>query len=319
MAISEEELLMRLALPVRGGLFLAAWAVAFGQPRVDNVLIKMVPPGTLSLSGTHMDQIRNTDLYRKLVESRKLPQLDFFAHQTGFDPRRDVREFLLADTRSGGAILARGTFHINPESHKDAKVIRHGEYNVIVSGGGAFCVLDSTLVAAGDVESVLAVLDEWKSGTHMAAQPLLAQASQVDPSSQVWGVSASFAGFPANHMPSTGTGIDFSKIFRGLRNIWFQADFSSGLKGEVHGSTATDQDAANLRDTAKGLIGFGRLSVPENQPDMLKVWDGIAVEQDGRSVAIRADIPTGLLDRLIQLFAAPSGRGFGLLPAIPGR
>ena len=81
----------------------------------------------------------------------------------------------------------------------------------------------------------------------------------------------------------------------------------------------SDQDAANLRDTAKGLIGFGRLSVPENQPEMLKVWDGIVVEQDGRSVAIRADIPTELLDRLIQLLAAPSGRGFGLLPAIPGR
>lgn len=306
-----------MRLPV---LYLAALALAFGQPRVDNVLIKMVPPGSLSLLGTHMDQIRNSELYRKLVESRKLPQLDLFSRQTGFDPRQDVREFLLADTPSGGAILARGTFHINPESHKDAKVIRHGEYNVVVSGGGGFCILDGTLVVAGDVASILASLDEWKSGTHTAAQPLLAQANQVDPSSQVWGVSAGFAGFPANHMPGTGTGIDFSKIFKGLRNIWFQADFISGFRGEVHGSTATDQDAVNLRDTAKGLIGFGRLSVPENQPEMLKVWDGIMVEQEGRSLAIRADIPAALLDRLIQLLgSAPSGRGFGLLPAPPPR
>jgi hypothetical protein len=304
-----------MRLPV---LFLAALSVASGQPRVDNVLVKMVPPGSLSLVGTRMDRIKDTDLYRKLVESKKLPQLDSFAEQTGFDPRRDVREFLLADTRSGGVILARGSFHMNPASRKGGHLVRHGEYNVVASGGAGFCILDSTLVVAGDLESTLASLDEWTSGTHTAAQPLLAQAKQVDPSSEFWGVSNGFAGFVANHMPSTGTGIDFSKIFRGVSNIWFEADLTGDLKGEIHGLTATERDAVNLRDTAKGLIGFGRLSVPENQPAMLKLWDGISVEQDGRSVAIRADIPPVLIEQLIQLLgSAPASRGMGLLPAPP--
>ncbi|MGD1069558.1 MAG: hypothetical protein ABSB15_05400 [Bryobacteraceae bacterium] len=307
-----------MRLPI---LLLAAFSCASGQPRVDNVLVKMVPPGSLSLVGTRMDAIKDTDLYRKLVESRNLPQLDLFARQTGFDPRRDVREFLLVDTRSGGVILARGTFRINADELLEGRrIVRHGEYNVTATGGTGFCILDSTLVVAGDLESVLASLDEWKSGTHTAAQPLLAEAKEVNPSSHVWGVSAGFAGFPANHMPATSTGVDFSKILKGLKNIWFQADFTGGFKGEIHGATATDEDAVNLRDTAKGLIGFGRLSVPQNQAEMLKLWDGIAVEQDGRSLKIRADIPTELLDRLIQLIgSAPSGRGRALLPALPPR
>ena len=70
--------------------------------------------------------------------------------------------------------------------------------------------------------------------------------------------------------------------------------------------------AVNLRDTAKGLIGFGRLSVPENQPEMLKLWDGMTVEQQARSVTVKADIPQNLVDRLVEMLnSAQSGRGRG--------
>jgi len=294
-------------------VFLLIAAIATAEPRVDNVLVKMVPPGTTSLVGAHMDSIRNTELFRKLVEARKLPQVDQFARDTHFDPRRDVKELLFANTASGGVVLARGTFRVNPEPLKDITVIRHGEYVIRGSAAAGFCILDSTLAVAGDMASVTAALDEWKSGGHTAAQPLLAHARQVNPQSQFWGVSIGFAGFLANHMPHLSSGIDFSKIFRGLDDTWFEADLTGNFKGQIHGTAATEQDAINLRDTAKGLIGFGRLSVPENQPELLKLWDGFAVEQQGRQVTIRADIPTAQIDRLVQMFAtsAAPGRGRG--------
>lgn len=285
-------------------------AALFAQPRIDNVLVRMVPPGSTSLVGARMDQLRATDFYRKLVERRKLPQVDEFAKDTGFDPRRDVRELLFASTATGGVLLARGTFHVNPEPLKDAQTVRHGGYAITASGSNGFCILDATLAAAGDLPSLEAALDEWKSGAHTAARPLLARAGQVAPGSQFWGVSTGFAGFLAEHMPRAASGIDFSKIFKGLEDTWFQADFSGNFQFEVRGVTATDQDAVSLRDTAKGLIGFGRLSVPENQPEMLKLWDGITVEQQGRAIAIRADVPPELIDRLVQMVAG-AGRGGG--------
>ena len=104
-------------------------------------------------------------------------------------------------------------------------------------------------------------------------------------------------------MPRTSSGIDFSKIFRGLQNTTFQASFAAGLQAQVHGVTATDQDAANLRDTARGLIGFGRLSVPENRPELLKLWDGIRVEQEGRNIAIHADVPQSLVDQVVHMLS----------------
>jgi hypothetical protein len=289
--------------------------LAHAQPVPDNVLVKMTPPGTTSLVGARMDQIKATEFYRRLVEQQKLQQIDRFAKETGFDLRRDVREMLFAGSAAGGVLLARGTFRIQPEPlrRSQAKPIRHGGYTIWSLGDSGFCILDATLAAAGDLKSLEAALDEWTSGTHTAARPLLAQAREVDAKAQFWGVSTGFATFLADNMPRAGGragGIDFSRIFRGLEDTWFQADFRTGFHGDLHGRTAAEQDAVNLRDTAKGLVGFGRLSVPENQPEMLKLWDGITVEQQGKSLTIRAEIPQNLVDQLVRMLSsAPGGRG----------
>ena len=96
-------------------------------------------------------------------------------------------------------------------------------------------------------------------------------------------------------------------IFRSLQDYWFQADFSAGLRAEVHGTTRTEKDAINLRDAVRGMVGLGRLNVPENQPELLRVWDGITVDQQGRSITIHADIAQDLIDKMVQMLnSAPA-------------
>lgn len=306
---------MRLAL-----LLLLLAGLCTADPKFDNVLIRMVPPGSISLVGAHMDAIRQTDLYRRMLAERKLPDVDRFAAETGFDPRRDVRELLYV-TAPGetNVMLARGTFRPNLSSMRDLKLVRHGEYNIFVTTDGkaaerkaGFCILDSTLAAAGDLAGIEAALDEWKSGPHTGAQPLLARVHAASPGAQLWGVSTGVAGFLADYMPRANNGIDFSRILRGLEDTWFEADFAAGLRASLHGRTQTDQDAVNLRDAAKGLIGLGRLSVPENQPELLRVWDGIAVTQDGRNLLVSANIPENLMDKLVAMFSPAPGRGRGV-------
>jgi hypothetical protein len=100
--------------------------------------------------------------------------------------------------------------------------------------------------------------------------------------------------------------VNFSRIFSGLEDTWFEADFTAGLHASVHGRARTDQDAASLRDAAKGLIGFGRLSVPENQPELVRLWDGITVTQESRALTINADIPENLIEKLVEMFNSPA-------------
>jgi hypothetical protein len=301
---------MRLAL-FSCAIFTAG--LCHAGPRIDNVLIRMVPPGTNGLVGAHMDQILGSALYQKLAEQQKLPQLDQFARETGFDPRRDVREILSATTDNGTVLLARGKFNVNQAPMAGLKVVRHGEYSIRVIDQSGFCILDSTLAAAGQIPALEAALDEWKSnGSHHAPDPLLKSVGSLNPQTPLWGVSTGFAQFLAENMPRAGAnGIDFSSIFKGIQNTWFSADVSSGFTGGIHCMTATEKDAQNLRDAAKGLIGLGRLSVPENKPDLLKFWDGFTVEQDGRSFSLSADISGDLIDEMAQMLSAPSGRGRG--------
>jgi hypothetical protein len=283
-------------------------------PRIDNVLKKMVPPGSTSLVGAHMDAIRQTDFYRRMVSERKVPDLDRFTAETGFDPRSDVRELLYVTTPGEkNVLLARGKFHVNTTTSRELKLVRHGDYNIYVNpdGSAGFCILDSTLAVAGELPAIEAALDEWKSGSHNAAQPLAGRLSAVSPSVQLWGVSTGVARFLARYMPHAGNGVNFSRIFEGLEDTWFEADFTSGLHASVHGRAQTDQDAASLRDAAKGLIGFGRLSVPENQPELVRLWDGIQVTQESRALTINADIPENLVDKLVEMFnpQAPGRKG----------
>jgi hypothetical protein len=301
-------------------LLLAA-ALAQGAPRIDNVLIRMVPPGPTSLVGAHMDQLTASDLYQKMIAQQKLPQIDRFARETGFDPRHDVREILMVYGPQGTVLLARGNFNLKQDPVAGMKVVRHGQYIIRTlpppSGSAAgttapsgFCVLDSSLAVAGEVPAVEAALDEWEQkGAHKAADTLLATVNDVNEQAALWGVSTGFAKFLAGNLPGAGNGLDFSAIFRGIESSWFSASVGSGLQASIHCTTATEKDAMNLRDAAKGLIGFGRLSVPQNKPDLLRFWDAFTVDQAGRSFTLNADISGDLIDQMVQFLSAPGGRG----------
>ena len=284
-------------------------SIAAAQPRVDNVLERMVPPGSTGLVGARMDLIKQTEIYKKMVATQSLVQVDEFARETGFDPRRDVRELLFVTTPQGAVMLARGTFHLKPALLKNAQKTRHRQYDIWGQGRSGFCILDSTLAAAGDIPALEAALDEWTSGTHAAAHGLLGYVATVNPQDQIWGISTGAGNFLAEHPPAANSGLDFSKIFRSLQDYWFQADFSAGLRSEVHGTTRTEKDAVNLRDAVRGVVGLGRLNVPENESELLKVWDGITVDQQGLSVAIHADVAQDLIDKMVQMLNA--------VPALP--
>jgi len=294
-------------------------AAAHGAERIDNVLKQLVPRDAVSLFGAQMDQVKTSPLYQKLVAQQKLTQLDEFAAETNFDPRRDVRELLIASnlTRKSGVLLARGNFHVAPEAFSKIKEMRRSIYKGYVlwtnpAQEAGFCILDSTLAIAGPTASMRASLDQYLARGKVEPSSLLQKAMAVPMRNQIWLVSDGGSDFIGNNMPETGPAANFARIFRNLESAQFQADLSRGLYAFVQGSCKTDADAKSLADAARGLIGFGRLSVPESQPQFLRVWDAVQVSQQGRVLSVTADIPSDLVENLLQLFdsapARPNGR-----------
>jgi hypothetical protein len=292
-----------------GFLFFAASALFAQQPKVDNVLVKMVPPATTALAGAQIQAVIAAPLYAHLVGKQADDFFAKFSAETGFDPRRDVRETLFATTPDGSVLLARGHFDPNQKPFENAARTRHGIYNIWTSKDNGLCILDDTLAAAGKLSVLEAALDEWTAkGSHNAAEPLLARI-KVDPAAQVWAVSNGLSALlSSGNLPGAGSGLDLANVFRGLTDTWLQVSFATGLKFEAHGAAANLKDAQSLRDAAKGLIGLGRLSVPEDKPELLPVFDGISVEQQDRSIAIRIDLPQNRIDALVSLLSSRSRR-----------
>jgi hypothetical protein len=303
---------MRQFAPIFALLVVPSWC--YCAERVDNVLARLVPADSTTLFGARLEQLRTTPLYTKLIAQQKLGQMDSFAAETGFDPRRDVRDLLVASNGkpNAGVLLARGSFHVTvPSEYKAAlKPMRYKGYVLTVreKEDSGYCIMDGTLAIAGPISSMKAALDQYLSGPKEGAVPLLALARAVPPQFQVWSVSLGGVDFLANNLPRDGNAANFGKIFRALQDTHFQADLSRGLNAMAQGNCATEADAKSLGDAARGLIGFGRLSVPDNQPELLRIWDGIRVEQNQRVITISANISQDLIDKLVQMFETNSSK-----------
>ncbi|MGH9659953.1 MAG: hypothetical protein ACRD96_15495, partial [Bryobacteraceae bacterium] len=130
------------------------------------------------------------------------------------------------------------------------------------------------------------------------ATGLVDRARALPASAHVWAVSSGFAGGPA--MPEAGNLANLGRIFRAIENFTLHADLRDGVAGTLNGQCKTELDAKNLSDAVRGLVGMGRLSVPENQPELLRLYDGIKVDQQQRSVIVNVLIAQALVDQFLK-------------------
>lgn len=270
-----------------------------GRTTIDSTLASLVPPDATMLAGLRMADIRATPLYQKMLARKHLDRLDEFARQTGFDPRRDVRELLVASNGKDSLVAALGTFNVRAFEGMTRSTYKG--FTLYTRDRGAVALIDHSTAIAGTLESVHAALDRRGAGGGSGPAELLARARQIPPENQVWSVSNGFDNLLTGRIPESGNAANVGRILRSLENTTAAADLRAGLNGYLNGLCRTDADAKNLGDAARGLVGLGRLSVPEKQPELLRLWDGIKVDQQQRTVKITVAIPQDLIDKLIDL------------------
>jgi len=276
-----------------------------GHTFIDSTLARLIPHDATMLAGIRMDAVRTTPLFQKLIAGRSLPQLDDFAHDTGFDPRRDVHELLVASDGKDMIVTARGTF--NEHGFAGSAKQSYKGFNLYTRGQRGVALIDASTAVAGTLPAVKAALDHYKSGDRSGPAELLARVRQIPARNQVWSVSNGFESLLTAGIPETGNAANVGRILRTLENTTFAADLRAGVDGYLAGTCRTEQDAKNLGDTARGLIGLGRLSVPEKQPDLLRLWDGIKVDQQQRTVNITVAVPEDLLEKMLDLLGTQPG------------
>jgi hypothetical protein len=267
------------------------------------VLAALVPADTFLLSGIRMSELRTTPLYAKTLSRDLNSTLDDFARNTNFDIRKDVNDILIASTStgSGKVLLARGNFKIQaPAGFK--KSVYKG-VAIYSNGEAAYAILDPTTAVVATQPDVRKIIDQKQSGQR-GATPLLDRARSLPGSGQIWLVSNGWGTLPGELSRQDGNIANLARFMQSIERATAIADLRSGLVGNITGECRTEQDAKSLGDAARGMIGLGRLNVPENRPELLRFFDGIKVDQKQRTIQINVNISADLIDRMLQMSGA---------------
>jgi len=165
-----------------------------GGARVDSRLVSMIPADTIALAGIRMEELRSTPVYQKLMAAQRLTQFDDLTAQTGFDPRKDVRELLIASNgKDNSLLLARGTFRLRP-SQGVQQTSYHG-YTIWSKQDSGVGVIDESTAVAGHLTAVRSALDQYKSGKSGVDPELLTRARAIGHEYQMWSVAKGFGGY----------------------------------------------------------------------------------------------------------------------------
>lgn len=275
-----------------------------GSIRIDPTLEALIPADTIFVAGANVDAIRDTPVYQKLLSRAPLPQLDEFTRQTGLDPRKDLSQILSCSDGKHGLLLARGTFHLAdlearlPE--RGALRFTYKNHSLFGNEQAAVVFLNPSTAAAGPASALRALLDQGPgSGLPPALRDLVRTLPVTD---QAWAVlSGGLQGLNLS-APANSNLANVISALRSIDTATLGMDLRNGLNLAAEVTCKTDRDAKFVHDLVKGVVGLGRLNTPDNQPELLKLYDAINVTQQQNRAQVTADIPSALVDHFLDLW-----------------
>jgi len=271
---------------------------------IDPALEALVPADAVVVVGANLDAIRDTPVYQKLLAGLPLPQLEAFAQQTGLDPRKDLSQFLIASDGKHALFLARGKFHTADlearlES-KGAARFTYKKYRFFGNEQGAIFFLDDSTAIAGPANDLRALIDHRAGrGLPPALRDLLRTLPADD---QMYAaLSGGLKGFDLPVPRDSNLG-NVAQVLDSVDSATLGLNLSHGIDAVALVNCKTERDAKFIHDMVKGVVGFGRLNTPDNQPELLKLYDGIQVTEQQSQAKVTASIPADLADRFLDLW-----------------
>lgn len=276
--------------------------------RVDAALAPLIPSNVVALAGLRLDKLRDTPFYRRYVEGKKISMLEEIQAQTGLDPRKDIWEIVLAYRGRQQAPLAfiRGKFggEFGREPNFDRtkfRTLNHKGYYILTPGEGAGVLFMNTGAAvAGKIEDLMHVVDVRDDKNEQPPEGLLALVGTLPGSAHFW-MAAEQGSALLPGMPSEGNFANLGRMAQATREVTIYADLKDSMKAQLRAVYADPQSAKMALDFLKGMIGLARLKTPDDQTDLLKVFDGVRPLLKETTLEVEVVEPFELMDRVISL------------------
>jgi len=282
----------------------AATILAGSLCAADAGLLKLVMPDARIMAGVNVEQAMLSPFGKYLMT--KMQAGDSGPMQmlqgTGFDPRRDLREILLAsDAKQGnsGLVLARGAFNVSAILEagrlQGARIGSYGGAQTL-SGkdpDGLLAFPDATLAIMGDRASVHAAIDR-ASGTVGLAADLADRVRDLSSTEDVWFVTLNS---PAQ-LPLGPAATVLKKAQQASGGLKFGATVTLNLKLTAE----SEKDATSLANVFKMVVGMMQSAAQkssEPSPAAAMLRDLVATS-DGNVTKISLSVPEDKLEAALK-------------------
>ena len=288
----------------------------------DPQLLNLVMPDAKVLAGINVEQAKGTQFGQFILNQLQThdAQMQQLVTLTGFDPRRDVSELLVASDGVAGSktglALARGSFDI---AKITAAATVAGAATEVYNGftiledpknkEAGIVFLDATKVAAGDIASVKGAIDRLKTPQPLPAA-VTVKVNQWSLSQDAWGIAT----VPPDSLVPAGQDTQ-NPMFNVGKSVLAAA---GGVKfgalvvfsGEAQCDTA--QNAKTLGDMIQLLINMAQMQA-NLDPTAAALIKSVTVTADGNLMKIQASLPQDVFQQLLQqAHNKPGTRGMGM-------
>ena len=269
--------------------------------RLGAELASAIPADTVTLAGGRLDLVQQGAVFAKLQPNLPSGPLDEFAKRFGVDPRKDIKEFVVAYNGRDALMLASGNFAASALLDRVAAEAgaTRGEYKgkpIVSRDRGGLAALSKTVLAAGSTSRLHEAIDRMAQGSKLDER-WAAGLRSLPASAQLWFLSS---GGATLNLPQGSNLGNIDKILGSVDGIAGWADLSTNLHMAAN-ATARDAAAAKqLHTQLRGLIGMGRLSTPDNRPELLKFYDAIQTKLDDKKIEIDIDMPPAVLEDFLK-------------------
>ena len=140
-------------------------------------------------------------------------------------------------------------------------------------------------------------------------QALREKLRAIPPQSQIFGAGLGGSLPVPEALPGQGNLANLQNLLKALVGWTLAADLRSGVKLSTEAAYKTAQDAKQIHDALKGLLGIARLSTPTDAPEVLQVYDAIKISIDNNTVAVSAQIPAQAVEKAVDRVQRSPTRG----------
>jgi len=284
-------------------------------PAVDSQLLNLVMPDANVMAGVNVAQAKATPFGQYVLTqfAANNPDLQQLATLTGFDPRKDVNELLLASNASAGThsglACATGVFNVSSivsfATTHGAVTESYGTPPMTIledpkqTHGIAF--LSGSLVAAGDIADVKAVIDRLTNPSILPAA-LVTQVKQLSAADDAWGLttvppSSLHPGSTAPQIPGLGNGLQTS--LGSVQSVSGGVKFGATVNFTGQAQTDTAQNATALAGVIQFLANMAQLNSAQN-PQASAALQSLTAAASGTTVTVTLSLPEDQFQQLLQ-------------------